>query len=207
MCRIEYDTEKYPFSKIVAEHFEVDTLTNLHQKWEGDPAKANALTPGLDQKTPWHEHFYKIGPPFFELYQQFIRENFGHFNFFQAVPSFRTSFPESKAVGGCLHADGDYGHPENEINILMPLTPMFGSNALLLESKPNLGDFQLIQLNPGQCLIFDGRNCRHGNVINNTGITRVSLDFRVLNRFPNITDTSISRGLSFAEGSYYKRIW
>lgn len=214
---INYSVEEFPFHQHVAEHFSVDNLAYLHC-WVDDYERFSHAEAGQDQKTPWHEHFYKIGTRFHDLYRRFLEQvcdpktgiiNAGEHVLFQKVPTFRVQRPGDRAVGGRMHRDGDYGHLDGEINILLPLTPMFGTNSLFIESKSDLGDFSLINLNPGQCFVFDGRNCRHGNYVNQTGVSRVSLDFRVLpdKKYKESRQKSVSYGLRFAEGEYYDRLF
>ena len=58
----------------------------------------------------------------------------------------------------------------------------------------------------GEAIRWDGANCRHGNKQNDTGLTRVSFDFRVLSK--QVYDTSqpkesITQGTKFEIGKYY----
>ena len=58
----------------------------------------------------------------------------------------------------------------------------------------------------GECIQWDGSNLTHGNHINKTGKTRVSVDFRVMlesNYVPN-EHGSINTHTIFMKGAYYK---
>ena len=88
----------------------------------------------------------------------------------------------------------------------MPLTNSFGNNSLWIESKPGLKDFHPVKLNLGEFLIFNGSECVHGNHKNDTLISRLSLDFRLMpkkNYNPNYQNKSASMNLSYKIGSYY----
>ena len=57
---------------------------------------------------------------------------------------------------------------------------VFGFNCLRVESKPNAADYIPIELTEHEYLRFDGYNCRHFTVPNDTDYTRISFDFRVV---------------------------
>ncbi|KAJ1615652.1 hypothetical protein T492DRAFT_569138, partial [Pavlovales sp. CCMP2436] len=79
-----------------------------------------------------------------------------------------------------LHTDADYDHQPGEMNVMIALSAVTGSNGLFVESEPGLGDFIAIELEPGRLFSFHGVSCRHHNQLNRTGLARVSIDFRVL---------------------------
>ena len=86
------------------------------------------------------------------------------------------------------------------------MTHMFESNTVILEQTPNTLDFKQMELYPGELLMFNGNNCLHGNLPNRTGLTRVSLDFRVMlkNHYdPKNTQTSMTTNKKFTLGNYY----
>ena len=62
------------------------------------------------------------------------------------------------------------------------MTRVWNTNTLWLESAPGKGDFQPQELDYGQLLKFDGYECRHYTIDNDSpGTTcRVSFDFRVV---------------------------
>lgn len=66
------------------------------------------------------------------------------------------------------------------MNWWIPLTECYASNTLQLESSPDQGDFQPLNLQYGQLARFWGNQCLHGTLLNETPTTRVSLDFRVV---------------------------
>ena len=80
-----------------------------------------------------------------------------------------------------VHKDSQYErHQEGEINFWIPLTSVWGNNTLFAESQPGRGDYRPFEMEPGTGVRFNGRHCRHHTNPNDTGSTRVSIDFRVV---------------------------
>ncbi len=207
---LKYNHLDFPFYRVVANYLNCDNLHFLHLQ---DPTQFTADIPGKDNGTVWHKKFYEMFKKdtwFYTIYYSFLKEVIGlNENFlFQAIPTFRIQLPSCKAVGGKSHRDGDYNHPDGEINFLVPLTYMAGSSSIFTESKPGMKDYQFISLNLGDYLKFDGRNCEHGNAQNSTGLTRVSFDFRILplnDYHPEKAKSSVGIGAKFIDGEYYSR--
>ena len=207
---IQYDPQEFPFSKIVGNIFDCHNLMLLHQQTEHH---YDIAEPGSDQGTEFHKQFYQsCADLFLPIYKNFIKEKAGPFAspneefLYQRIPTFRVQLPDNKAVGGISHRDKDYNHPPEEINFLVPLTSMIGSNSLFVESAEGLRDFRVLELHPGQLLIFNGANLEHGNLPNTSGWTRVSFDFRILRKSDSYNlagKESVAHGLRFIEGEYY----
>ena len=66
------------------------------------------------------------------------------------------------------------------MNWWLPLTPVADSNTLWLESAPGASDYRPMALQPGQALRFNGYECRHYTLENQTDASRVSFDWRVV---------------------------
>ena len=99
---------------------------------------------------------------------------------YQSPPTTRVVLPNGRPTIS-MHCDKEYkNHQEAEINFWVPLTNVWGTNSLWLESQPNLGDFEPVSLRYGQAMRFDGHDCRHYTVQNETDSCRVSIDFRVV---------------------------
>jgi hypothetical protein len=207
-----YDVPTYPFVDVVAKHFGLNrySLQSLHEKMDYN----RLMPPGQDSQTSVHKWFYQIGDEFYEVYRRFIRKAIvgavGHSDFiYQRIPSFRIHAPGNVAVGE-FHKDGDYGHPDGEINFLVPLTLMAQTNSIYLESKPGLADFRSYVMTYGEMLAFDGRNCTHGNRVNREGTSRVSFDFRILPLSHYKPDDSAAKsvqmGTPFTIGHYYEEL-
>ena len=186
---LEYDIAKYNFSELVGSLFDVD-LSELDSE-----EQKKSLLLGKDTHTSFHKVFYQRvdaeggWPEFENLYKSFVREVI--FPLFeddtlihQKLPGIRFNRPGAKAVYR-WHCDGDkhHKHPPGEINIFVPLTDSYDSNTIWAESLPGLGDFSPVNLKYGQFVMAYFNQCRHGNVTNKTGKTRVSFDFRVIPGF------------------------
>jgi hypothetical protein len=118
-----------------------------------------------------------------DLYRRFVAERIAPEHegplLYQARPTFRMLFPEMSGESR-FHRDRDYGHQAAEINYSVALTPCFGTNAIWIESREGLEDYQPIELEPGEMVEFDGATLKHGALRNATEVCRVSFDFRVL---------------------------
>jgi hypothetical protein len=201
-----YPLATFPFPDLVREYLNVFDLSRLHELLD---IPAAPVTRETDQSTWAHRRFYtnQGGSQFQLYYRRFIAQFIAPlFNYeplvFQAVPTFRVQQPHNLAVGE-FHRDSDYNHPLTEVNFWVPLTRAGHTSSVFIEE---VGGFPVNPtLNPGDLLIFDGANLRHGNKINLTGKTRVSFDFRVIRKqdYQPSTDLTVNTHLSFAVGGYY----
>ena len=137
------------------------------------------------------------------VYLRFLREivlpNINDPNgiLFQTRPTFRCHIAGGGAPTGRLHCDAEYGHQSAEINYWLPLTQATGTNSLYAESQPGKGDFSPFELQYGECQRFWGARCMHYTEANDTDITRVSIDFRVVPRSEHVPDESRPDGLKW----------
>ena len=98
---------------------------------------------------------------------------------FQRFPVLRVGVPSKKPLNP-KHCDAQYHHQAGELNFWMPLTAVWGHNTLHVESVPGRGDYHPLELGWGRVARFWGNRCRHYCVPNDTGFTRVSIDFRAM---------------------------
>lgn len=199
--RLRYDVREFNFPNIVSSMIGESSLCDL----SGDRIELRLRE--TDQKTKWHERYYSLFQESLSmLYQSFVLKQisplFPEPIYFQSIPSLRIHLPNNLAVGE-FHRDIDYGHPQEEVNFWLPLTKANGTSAPLIED----GDGSLVSLNSdvGEILSFDAANRRHGNVINTTGQSRVSIDFRVLpvSKWYATESRSVNTKLHFSPGSFY----
>lgn len=173
----EYCTYKYPFRAIIEDVFGKP----LHLL-KGDTKVVSQKT---DQSSDWHKIFYNLPEDhaFFKTYQRFMRKiilpNFPEEHLFQAKPTFRVHLQGNLAVGE-FHRDSDYNHSPHELNVFVPLTEAFDNNSIWLETKVGSERYLPFELCYGEYVFFDGANLKHGNHLNDTGLTRVSFDCRIL---------------------------
>jgi hypothetical protein len=199
---IGYDLAAYPFPALVADLFGTPHLDRLHER---HPKPVNATG---DQDTPAHQVFYKAFEGIRPLYERFLREvvapAYDDDLCVQRIPTFRIHYPGTIAVRE-FHRDSDYHHQLGVMNYWLPLTPAFASNTIWVESEPDAADFAPVDLRPGQVLRFSAVRLTHGNHTNDTPLTRVSFDFRVLPRslYRDSELTSVTNGTRLTLGDYY----
>lgn len=220
--RFRYNTNEYGFQDMLEGLFGSEDLQLLHEslpEFYVAPDGTSGL--GNDTHSKYHNMFYdklRTGwPEFIAAYKRFIRNELAPFFkeeknlIYQTLPSFRIQYPTGKAVT-TWHCDNDenHKHPLGEINILIPLTnKMSGENTVWAESLPGLGDFSPMNCEYGEYIIWNGNRCRHGNKPNTTGITRISMDLRVLPEAYYNEDYDLSTAttkMKFRVGDYYSRI-
>jgi hypothetical protein len=212
----KYDIEKYPFHSLVFSLYKKKGASCLEELHKILPTEHeyDIVNVGNDNETWFHKIFYDRlnngWQQFIELYQRFVNVEvvriMGHKDFlFQKKPTFRVQIPNNKSVGE-FHRDYDYNHQLGEINFVIPFTEMKDGSSIWTESVPGLGDYHPIEAGRGDIIIFNGNTCTHGNKINNTGITRVSMDFRILPKKyydPNFCKSSTSKSIPMVVGGYY----
>lgn len=178
------DISEYNFVEIVEDLFNAKDLANLHlspftERYD------QLFKVGVDSTTVFHKTFYdkyRKGWPEMEAeYRKLIQEiALTSTNFvYQKFPTFRVHLPKNIAVGA-FHKDKDFNHPAGEINFIIPLTDSQGTASVWVESKEDRGDYSPMKMNTDNLICFDGNNLTHGNKVNETGKTRVSMDFRIL---------------------------
>ena len=121
-------------------------------------------------------------------------------------PTFRCNIPGNRAVP--YHRDSDFNHASYERNFWLPFTDTNKSNTIIIESEREKKDFKPYVLNYGQILFFDGANLEHGNEINDSNETRLSMDFRVTleDMFEDNTAETLGSHTKMILGEYWKKI-
>ena len=102
---------------------------------------------------------------------------------FQCPPTLRVQLPSARGYTA-RHVDADYaGHQGEEVNWWLPLSDgVGGNNSLWVETRAGARDFRPLRLRYGEAFRFDGGAEAHECRANDTGATRVSIDFRVIAR-------------------------
>ena len=124
---------------------------------------------------------------------------------YQKIPTFRVHQPNNLAVAE-YHRDSDYSHSEHEINFYLPLTKAWGNNTIWTETEYDKKDFSPINANVGDVVMWNGSLLLHGNKLNDTGKSRVSVDFRILpkSKYKITNDISITNKTKMVIGDYWK---
>lgn len=210
---IPFNPVEYDFVKVINELFHADDLENIHELTNEEYKEQFQV--GMDSSTVFHKQFYdkyrEGWADLTQLYESFI------FNFvsklfkedflYQAFPTFRVHLKNNVAVGA-FHNDAEFNHPKGEMNFIIPLTNSSDSASVWVESEAGKKDFEAVELKVGTLIEFNGNELTHGNKINETDKTRVSMDFRILpiSKYDESNSgESITRNTKFKEGAYYKR--
>lgn len=213
----------YPFVKLLENLFKVKALEDIHKN-ENLESFINADL-GNDSNSRFHKLFYdEIKDEASKLRQswEFFLSSCvkGYFPeelnlIVQKLPNIRIHVPGAQAVKRWHHdSDENHKHPLGEINAIVSLTKMSGNNSVWRESVPGLGDYRPFELDENNIIFWNGNTCNHGNKINDTNKTRISLDFRVMKQdtytrevikkgHANMSATSSTK---FSLGNYYKEI-
>jgi hypothetical protein len=219
---IAYDSSKYDFQSIFKRIFEVTDLQSIHLAY---PSLDEQLTFEKDTKTHFHRKYYDsvYYTEAIDLYNTFVRDvilpRYSDTAYaVQVDPSFRIHLPNNTALGireedtddriG-IHCDAEYNHQPGEINFVLPITQMFDTNTLYVESSPLIGDFHPVTLEIGEVFCFYGNKCRHFNKCNRTEKTRISLDFRIIpmSSYDETWDRNSVHGkLPLKLGGYFKKV-
>lgn len=193
ITRLRYDVAKNPIAELVREVMAVDDL-------EGLAASDRLATRETDQSTPYHKLFYENFDIIAPAYRKLVLDLLGSGTeevYVQRVPTFRVHLHNSVAVG-TWHRDRDFGHDPSEQNYWVPLTRAYGNNTLWVDNEP-------VETEYGEVIVFDGANTWHGNVVNDTPTSRVSMDFRTIPRenYRASDRKSVSFGMPFLLGEYW----
>ena len=150
------------------------------------------------------------------LYQKLVRDSCasevgltkgcGEVLLYQKWPTFRVVYPGRGRPEGKIHKDADYFHQIGEINFWIPFVDLrdHSSACLYAESEPGRGDFHTFNCALGEFVRFWGNQVTHYTVENDSDITRVSMDFRVI-RLCDFKEES-GKGNRFKRHEYYNEI-
>jgi len=171
-----------------------------------------------------YHNFIDINPLFNEVYYKFIQDYviplYGYDNkiVFQKTPNLRISFPKRTAIGKHeyenenenvigIHKDSDFGHDEDEINFIIPITEMYETNSLYYEpyidSKLPTNEYVNLSLKKNEFFIGKLNKLLHYNKMNETGVTRISLDFRIIPYEKYMKKIDFFKNTKFELGKYY----
>jgi len=211
MKKYKYNIDQFNLINIVKNAFNVESLSNIHSILETD--LGIPTDPSQDQTTIFHKIFYRLyeqdNSEFLNIYDSFVeylvKEHFDGQNMvYQSRPTFRVQIPNNIAVAK-WHKDKAYNHSCKEINIYLPLTNAFDSNTIWAESEEDKGDYSPMNAEAGEYYIWDGANLNHGNKENKTGVSRVSLDFRLIHKEDfDYAGTSVTTKVPMKLGHYWK---
>ena len=213
--KFSYETKKYIFKDLIQNLYKITDLDQIHIS-KSDLLPKEELNFNNEASTAFHELFYKkLNNNWFEFiesYEKFINDEIGKIIkkpfLYQYLPSYRVQLPNDQAIHKWhFDSDEDHKHPEGEINFCLAITEMKDTTAIWCETEPGKKDFIPLEMKYGEFFQFNGNKCTHGNKINTSNNTRISLDFRILpfeNYKPNKNKVSVANKKKFEIGEYYR---
>lgn len=178
-----------------------------------------------DRKSPFVDFFHDLWDSDYSLleeYIKFIKTEIGPYFpeetklIIQKTPNIRFHLPNCSNIGKRpsdkddehigVHSDNEFGHPLEEINIILPLTEMYSTNSIYyqMNDEEDLDKFTNLKLHIGEMFIGKLNTALHYNKINVTDFTRVSLDFRII-PFSKYAEP-VNSNQKFKIGKYYMLI-
>jgi hypothetical protein len=174
---IPYDNVKHNFRSWMQSALGVEDLSELHACSPFYPLMPNDRS----IRARWTTLCQRKLSTFLPILDSFIKTDLApHFLDVPTIrhePIFRIHPPGWDSISP-YHKDSAYGLPLGALNVWVPLTEVWDSNALWIESDEDRHDFRPVRLRHGQALIFDAVRLTHGSQKNETDYTRASFDFR-----------------------------
>ena len=207
--KYSYNLDEYNFRQEIEKMFGTNQLERIHEIEDCD---FGILDMETDNTTYLHKKFYeKVGETnFLDDYKKFLKDVIlPHFNedlLYQKIPTFRIQVPDNISVAE-FHNDKSYSHSPDEVNIFLPITEAKETYTIWSESQENLADYSPMNAEYGEYYIWDGANLKHGNKINESNISRFSVDFRVLpfSKYDeNNMQETITTKIKLKLGSYFE---
>tara|TARA_B100002019_G_C21272849_1_gene603406 strand:+ start:2410 stop:3027 length:618 start_codon:yes stop_codon:yes gene_type:complete len=200
--KLTYSTDDYDFRSIICDYLNLYQLDNIFVDQK--------ITKENNQSTEYHKRFYNSldnDDRLKSLYDNFIskviKNLFDEEIIYQVTPTFRLQAIDNVSVFA-FHKDTEYGHSDKTINFFLPITKCYDTNALWVESGSS---FEPMECDYGDLITFDAVNLLHGNKVNKTGKSRISLDFRVM-KMVDYCETSkqtLSKNRRLILGDYYTK--
>lgn len=200
--KLTYSVDDYDFRSIICEYLDTDKLDNIFIKQE--------ITKENNQSTEYHKRFYnsldndnRLKFLYDDFISKVVKNLFDEEIIYQVTPTFRLQAIDNVSVFA-FHKDTEYGHSDKTINFFLPITKCYDTNALWVESGSS---FEPMECDYGDLITFDAVNLLHGNKVNKTGKSRISLDFRVM-KMVDYCETSkqtLSKNRRLILGDYYTK--
>lgn len=201
--QMRYDTGEFDFRSDIEKILGPD-LEGIHRVLGDIPLRVRET----DQYTEAHRQFYdhfddKVATTYRNFIRRVVEPLVGGPVVYQRVPTFRVHLLGNRAVGE-YHRDRDYNHNPEAITFWLPVTDAYGNNSVHIVMD---GKKRPMHVPYGHVLIFDSVNMVHGNEINTTLNSRVSMDFRVVpeDRFVPSEEESLNTHVRMNIGGYYER--
>jgi len=200
--KLTYSTDDYDFRSIICDYLNLSQLDNIFVDQK--------ITKENNQSTEYHKRFYnsldndnRLKSLYDDFISNVIKNLFDEEIIYQVTPTFRLQAIDNVSVFA-FHKDTEYGHSDKTINFFLPITKCYDTNALWVESGSS---FEPMECDYGDLITFDAANLLHGNKVNKTGKSRISLDFRVM-KMVDYCETSkqtLSKNRRLILGDYYTK--
>jgi hypothetical protein len=173
---LRYDTCQLDFQGWARGALNIDELERLHIRADlADLPIYDAMEICLSQLTRSYESCQSIVA---DLFREYVSDEVGvQDGLFQDPPTFRVHLQGCPTVSR-FHRDADYGMPNHWLTVWLPLTCVWGSNSLWIQSSRDAKALHPVSLSYGEFLIIDTATTLHGSVKNDSGATRISFDSR-----------------------------
>ena len=162
-AELQYDTTQFPLAAAFARVLDVEEekLRNLHLFYHKDLGRKKER----DEKSAMFRPFCNPSKRriFHDVFLTFVLDCIAphvhsvtncHQFYFQAFPCIRVVRPQEFSIG--IHCDANYGFSQANINFYVNLTPIYGTNSLILESQPGKEDWHTIEAEYGMIRRFYG---------------------------------------------------
>ena len=162
-AELQYDTSRFPLAAAFARVLDVEeaSLRNLHLLFHKDlgrmkdrDEKSAMLRPFCDpsRRRIFHDVFLTFVLDYIAPHVHSVTHC--HQFYFQVFPCIRVVRPREFSIG--IHCDANYGFSQANINFYVNLTPIYGTNSLVLESTPGKEDWHTIEAEYGMIRRFHG---------------------------------------------------
>ena len=217
--RIHNSLTKYVASCIQTKYSDYIDLQKIHEI--SPDTSTLPMLRGTDQSTVFHRCLYDtfnqsriVKSEFYIAYLSlslnilsFLKEHPSYLSLdtnwlVQRFPTIRYQFPGSISVFE-FHKDSDYGHPCSEVNCFYALTDCINTCALQVEQTLGCSNYEPLNLQSGQYALLNTSVFRHGDVVNQTNNTRVSIDFRFTPDTYLDSTTSLTQNRKFTKDDYF----
>ena len=200
--KLTYSINDYDFRSVICDYLNIIQLDNIFIDQK--------ITRSNNQSTEYHKRFYnsldndnRLKSLYDDFISKVVKNLFDEEIIYQVTPTFRLQAIDNVSVFA-FHKDTEYGHSDKTINFFLPITKCYDTNALWVESGSS---FEPMECDYGDLITFDAVNLLHGNKVNKTGKSRISLDFRVMKMvdYYETSKKTLSKNRRLVLGDYYTK--
>jgi len=216
---------------VILEHIEKMLTSEKLSENEKNYYKYIPIFGQNDRESVFVKIFYKYydsDETFKNLYYSFIKDYIKPIFFpseeylvLQKTPNIRLHLPNCTNIGKRendpegiigIHQDYEFGHAEEEINLILPITKMYDTNSIFFEESINsnlqYNDYKNLVLNDNQFAFLYLNKWKHYNKINKTNQSRISFDIRIIpfSKYKESNKESVTTKTKFNIGNYFIKL-